>query len=170
VVTSYRPMSEHLETERLILRAWTPEDAPQHSALIGERGQDAPTVRRSRELIAIGQAKAATDGITLLVIQRRVEGDFIGYGGLIIGRSTLDEPEIGYELFKRAHGHGYATEAARALLDAATATGRRRVWATVRAWNAPSFRVLDKLGFHRDRIESMDDGKGDLAWLTRSLP
>jgi len=72
-------------------------------------------------------------GLALLPIFRRGEGDFIGYGGLIVGNASVDEPEIAYELLQRAHGCGYATEAARAVLEAAIATGRTRLWATVRA-------------------------------------
>ena len=41
--------------------------------------------------------------------------------------ATFDEPEIAYELLRRVHGQGYATEAARAVLDTAFATGRRRI-------------------------------------------
>ncbi len=74
-----------------------------------------------------------------------------GYCGLIVGRCTHDEPEIAYELLRRFHGHGYATEAARAVLEAAFATGRTRIWSTVGAWNTPpSLRVLEKIGFRRD--------------------
>lgn len=96
-----------------------------------------------------------------------MQGDFIGYCGLIVGRATVSEPEIAYELFHRVHGLGYATEAAVAVLRAATLTGRRRLWATVRSWNAPSLRVLDKLGFEMDHIST--DDRGELVWLTRSL-
>jgi RimJ/RimL family protein N-acetyltransferase len=67
----------------------------------------------------------------------------------------VDEPEIAYELLKRVHGHGHATEAARAVLGAAIATGRKRLWSTVRTWNTPSFRVLDKLGFERDHVSAV---------------
>ena len=84
------------------------------------------------------------------------------------GVPTVDEPEIAYELFRRAHGLGYATEAARAVLDAAIATGRERLWSTVRTWNTPSFRVLDKLGFERDHVST--DDRGEIVWLTRTLP
>lgn len=90
-----------------------------------------------------------------------------GYCGLITGRSTLEEPEIAYELLRSAHGNGYATEAASAVLAAAIATGRRRLWATVRTWNTPSFRVLAKLGFER-RHSTWDDG-GELVWNVREL-
>jgi RimJ/RimL family protein N-acetyltransferase len=104
----------------------------------------------------------------LLPVRRRDEGDFIGYCGLIVGRSTLEQPEIAYELLQRAHGRGYATEAAGAVLGAAIATGRKQLWATAGTWNTPSFRVLEKLGFERDHV-SADDG-GEFVWLTRSLP
>ncbi len=119
---------------------------------------------------AIAELLAATErtGIALLPVQRRDEGDFIGYCGLIIGRTTLEEPEIAYELFRHAHGQGYATEAAGAVLNAAAATGRKRLWSTVGTWNAPSLRVLEKLGFERDRV-SMEEN-GEVAWLTRTLP
>ena len=51
------------------------------------------------------------------------------------------------------------------MLEAAFATGRRRIWSTVRAQNAPSLRVLDKLGFRRDHLET--DERGELIYLVR---
>ncbi|WP_326778058.1 GNAT family N-acetyltransferase [Streptomyces sp. NBC_01445] len=167
-MSTYETMSFHLETERLILRPWAESDAAELCALISERGKGAPTVEHTRTSIAELLTATATTGIALLPIQRRAEGDFIGYCGLITGRSTLEEPEIAYELFQRAHGRGYATEAAGAVLDAAVATGRKRLWATVGAWNAPSFRVLEKLGFERDHVST--DDSGEVVWLTRTLP
>lgn len=166
-MSSYEPMSLRLETERLSLRLAAEADAEELCALVAERGKGMPTAERAREVIAKGKAEAATTGLALLNIRRRAEGDFIGYCGLIVGRSSVEEPEIAFELFQRVHGRGYATEAAGAILDAAIATGRRRLWATVRAWNTPSFRVLEKLGFTRDRVSADDDG--ELVWLSRSL-
>jgi len=167
-MSTYEPMPLHLVTERLSLRPWAESDADELCVLASERGTKAPTVERTREVIAEGLAATATTGLALLPIRRRAEGDFIGYCGLLVGRSTVEEPEIAFELLQRAHGHGYATEAAGAVLDAAIATGRQRLWSTVRTWNTPSFRVLEKLGFVRDHV-STDDG-GELVWLTRSLP
>ncbi|MEU9090352.1 GNAT family N-acetyltransferase [Streptomyces sp. NPDC048428] len=167
-MSTYEAMSFHLETERLILRPWAESDAVELRALRAERGEGTSTLEYTRTLIAKLLTATETTGIALLPIQRRDEGDFIGYCGVIIGRSTLEEPEIAYELFRRVHGHGYATEAARAVLDAAAATGRERLGATVDAGNAPSFRVLEKLGFERDHV-SMED-KGEVVWLTRPLP
>lgn len=124
------------------------------------------TAERAREIILKHLAATPATGIALLAIRRREEGDFIGYCGLIVGRCTLEEPETAYELFQRAHGRGYATEAASAVVDAAIATGRSRLWST--AWNTPSLRVLEKLGFHRDHVSAGD--RGEIVWLTRSLP
>jgi hypothetical protein len=119
-------MSFHLETERLIMQPWADADADALQALHAERGGGTPTLEQTREIIAHGITAAAETGIALLPIRRRSEGDFIGYCGLTIGRATIEEPEIAYELFKRVHGNGYATEAARAVLDAAAASGSGR--------------------------------------------
>ncbi|MGW6393917.1 GNAT family N-acetyltransferase [Streptomyces sp. NPDC055103] len=167
-MTTYETMSFRLETERLILRPWAESDAAEFRALIAERGKGASSVEHLRTAITELLAATETTGIALLPIQRRDEGDFIGYCGLIIGRATLDEPEIAYELFQHAHGRGYATEAAAAVLEAAVATGRKRLWSTVGTWNTPSLRVLEKLGFERDHL-SMEEN-GEVVWLTRSLP
>jgi RimJ/RimL family protein N-acetyltransferase len=99
-------------------------------------------------------------------IRQRSEERPIGYCGLIIGRGTFDEPEIAYEILPDFRGHGYATEAAGAVIEAAFATGRRRLWATVGSGNEPSLRVLVKHGFdihHRSINE-----RGDVVWLTRN--
>jgi RimJ/RimL family protein N-acetyltransferase len=165
---AYKPMPCHLQTERLRLQPWAESDADELRVLHSERGNGTPTVERAREIIEKQLAATAATGIALLPIRRRDEGDFIGYCGLIVGRSTVEEPEIAYELLRRAHGRGYATEAAGAVLDAAIATGRKRLWSTVGTWNTPSLRVLEKLGFERDHV-SADDG-GEFVWLTRSLP
>ncbi|NYH51444.1 MULTISPECIES: GNAT family N-acetyltransferase [Nocardiopsis] len=167
-MSTYETMPFHLETERLILRPWAESDAAEFCALLAERGNGTPTVEHTRTGIAKQLAATATTGIALLPVQRRDEGDFIGYCGLVIGRSTVEEPEIAYELFQRVHGRGYATEAAGAVLDAAVATGRRRLWSTVGAWNTPSIRVLEKLGFGRDHVSTEDSG--EVVWFTRSLP
>ncbi|MDT0380070.1 GNAT family N-acetyltransferase [Streptomyces sp. DSM 42041] len=164
---AYATMPFHLETERLLLRPWAESDAEPLRDLQSERGNGTPTLEHTRGVIAKQLAAAATTGIALLPIERRKEGDFIGYCGLIVGRTTVEEPEIAYELFRSVHGHGYATEAATAVLGAATATGRQRLWSTVGTWNTPSLRVLEKLGFARDHVSTED--RGDVVWLTRAL-
>jgi RimJ/RimL family protein N-acetyltransferase len=164
----FKPMALQLKTERLDLNLWEESDSVWIRKLVGERGVDMPTLDSTRSNIIEMRKKADENGISLLTIRRRDEGDFIGYCGLIIGRTTLEEPEIAYELFRSAHGKGYATEAASAVLDAAIATGRHRLWSTVGAWNAASFRVLEKLGFKRHH-STWEDKKGEIVWNVRDL-
>jgi RimJ/RimL family protein N-acetyltransferase len=166
----YQPMPMELQTQRLALRPWAQGDAEDYRALIAERDNGTVSAETARERIAAQLASSERTGIGLLTVRRRAGGDFLGYCGLIVGRASADEPEIAYELFRRVHGHGYATEAAQAVVEAAAMTGRKRLWATVGGRNTPSLRVLEKLGFHRDHADPDHDGQGERIWLTRTLP
>ena len=159
------PMPLRIETRRLVLTPEVPSDAGWFTELLNARGAGSSTEQDARDRIAAMAETIRTLGIGVLVLRRRADGAALGYCGLVVGRSSVDEPELAYELLPSAHGAGYATEAAQAVLDAALATGRRRIWATVRPWNAPSLRVLEKLGF-RHHHDSTDDA-GGLAWLVR---
>ncbi|MED1410993.1 MULTISPECIES: GNAT family N-acetyltransferase [Bacillus] len=163
----FEPMAFQLKTERLDLSMWEETDSAWMRKLIGERGVDMPPLDAVRSQLIEMRKRAVENGISLLTIRRRDEGDFIGYCGLIIGRSTLEEPEIAYELFRNAHRKGYATEAASVVLDAAIATGRHRLWSTVGAWNVASLRVLEKIGFKRHH--STWDERGEIVWNVRDL-
>ncbi len=169
---NHRAMASRLETARLLLQPFDPMDAERYAELIGERGPGArgfgTTTEGARQNIARMAQEAQDNGIGFLAIRRRMEGDLIGYCGLFVGRASLDEPEIAYELFRRAHGRGYATEAAVALIAEAAETGRHRLWSTVGIWNYPSFRVLQKAGFRRDHVETDSNG-ADVVYLVRDL-
>ena len=160
-------MALDIETARLTLRLRDERDAEWYRELVGERGEETLSLEESRARLARFRDLTIETGIGALAICRRAEGDVIGYGALVVGRCSLDEPEIAYELLRRFHGHGYATEAALALVAAAAATGRRRLWSTVGAWNAPSLRVLEKVGFRRDH--TVNDDRGEVVYLVRDL-
>ncbi|HTS14525.1 MAG TPA: GNAT family N-acetyltransferase [Candidatus Sulfotelmatobacter sp.] len=168
MTVEWKPLAGVIETERLTLRTRDERDAEWYRELVGERGDELPTLEEARARLARVRDLSRASGLGALAICRRAEGDVIGYCALIVGRASLDEPEIAYELLRRHHGHGYATEAARALVDAAAATGRRRLWSTVGAWNTPSLRVLEKVGFRRDRTVTIED-RGEVVWLVRDL-
>jgi len=162
----YAEMAWSIQTERLCLRLRDECDAVWNHELLGEHeGGTAESVQDVRLRLAEQRIEARSSGIGLLTIRRRADDEPLGYCGLIVGRCSLDEPEIAYELLKRFHGYGYATEAAQAVMDAAFATGRNRIWSTVGVWNEPSLRVLDKLGFQRHH-ESTND-RGRVVYLVR---
>lgn len=150
-------MAFSLETERLTLRLRTPDDADWSLELLGER-DDGTTLQLADVATRLAEQVETShkNGFGLLTMRRREDGEPIGYCGLIVGRTTFDEPEIAYELLRAHHGQGYATEAARAVVDEAFRTGRTRLWATIGDWNTASLRVVEKLGFRRDRTVVID--------------
>jgi RimJ/RimL family protein N-acetyltransferase len=158
-------MAGELRTERLRLRPWLDDDLDawdrRSAAAALDDSRDAMLGRIHRQ-----QAALADTDIALLVDPW--DGTFVGYCGLTPGRATLAEPELAYELLRGFHGQGLATEAARAVVESAAATGRRRLWATLRAWNRPSIRVLDKVGFAPTSRLTSDD-HGDVLWRERPL-
>jgi len=160
---TFSPMRLRIETERLILTPEEPSDAEWLAELLNARGTSTFTTADALDRIAVMAKTIQTTGIGALVLRKWPDGEALGYTAIVVGRASLDEPELAFELLPRAHGHGYATEAARALLDAAFDTGRRRIWATVRSWNEPSLRVLEKLGFRRDHCTM--DADGEVVWL-----
>ena len=177
-----RALPPLLRTTRLTLDGWSPADAGWYAALVAERSASAagrgepPTPRtsgRPTPEAAAGSVSslAATVGTPLPLHPVRLGGTgaALGYCGLVVGRSTAAEPELAYEFLEAAHGHGYATEAAAAVVDAARSAGYPRLWATIRAWNAPSFAVAGRLGFVRDPAATAahpepDDGRGEQVW------
>jgi RimJ/RimL family protein N-acetyltransferase len=174
VVATFEPMASELFTDRLHLRWWRESDAEPHRELWTERDP------RSRRLIDVDgrptvkdlrrqQSLDAESGLTLYAVERRVGAEFIGYCGLIVGQASAEEPEIAYEFARRIHGYGYATEAARIVVAEAAATRRSRLWATVRDWNIPSIRVLEKVGFHDSGRVTPDPERGNTIWMTVDL-
>jgi RimJ/RimL family protein N-acetyltransferase len=161
-------MPDRIETQRLILRCWTDADAAWHARMVTERDRppDDPAAYSARVVLE-QRRRTAAQGFGLYVVEVRPGSDPIGYCGLTVGRSTPAEPELAFELLRGAHGRGYATEAARAVVEAAAGAGLRRLWATVRPWNGPSLRVLDKLGFDRDRVDQ--DHRGAFVWMRLGL-
>ncbi len=76
------------------------------------------------------------------------------------------QAELGYVFDPRHHGHGYATEAVRAVLDLAFGPlGLRRVVASCFAANEPSWRLMERLGMRREGTHLRDSMHRDRGWL-----
>ncbi len=103
-------------------------------------------------------------------MERKAARDVIGYCGLVDrGGEAEGEPELAFELLRRVWGHGYATEAAWAVLDWARSSGYQRLWATVWDWNTASRRVLAKVGFTETDHREVDAAHGTSLLTTRRL-
>lgn len=73
----------------------------------------------------------------------------VGHCGFHGPPELIGRAEIGYTVFTNDRGHGFAKEAARALVDWAFDQGERQVFASVSPNNAPSLAVLRSLGFRQ---------------------
>ncbi|MCU1500920.1 MAG: N-acetyltransferase [Ilumatobacteraceae bacterium] len=153
------PWPERTETERLVLRCWTVDDAAALSAAIGESlehlrpwmpwasGDAPPSVASQVELITGWDAQRRDGGDLTL-------GVFAGDG--VVGGTGLHRRvgpgglEIGYWIHVDHVRNGYATEVSAGLTDLAfTIDGIDRVEIHHDAANVPSGRVPARLGYRR---------------------
>ncbi len=71
----------------------------------------------------------------------------------LIKRDTLDEVDIGYAFLPAFHGHGYALEAARAVVDyGRISVGLKTLQAIVTPGNDRSNALLEKIGMRFQRL------------------
>ena len=147
------PPCLQLTTARLVLPALSPAGAADLLA-----GIAAPDRIWAADYPGLDDAVAATAYLWAL----EHVGDFPPYGpfqlvrradGVVIGGAGFHGPpvggevEIAYAVVPSARGNGYASEAVRALVDLAAASGARSVSAVVAADNDASERVARAVGF-----------------------
>jgi len=138
-------------TERLLLRPGWAEDAPALHAAIAEEAivrnlASAPwpySLDDARAFLATEHDPASAS----LLVFRRTDGapQLIGAAGL--GRLPDGETELGYWIARSSWGLGYATEAARAVVEIARSLRLPKLHAGHFIDNPASGRVLGKLGF-----------------------
>ncbi|GAA3307713.1 GNAT family N-acetyltransferase [Nonomuraea dietziae] len=145
------PADADLSTDRLILRTWTAAEvaAVLDGRMLAHWAEDFPA--EGDRVIAglFGEHPGWLGEYGHRQIVERSTGLVIGSIGLFWPPSdgTL---EIGYGVVASRQGHGYASEATRALTRfALTAPGVHTVSAEVELSNPPSLRVLEKAGFQR---------------------
>jgi [ribosomal protein S5]-alanine N-acetyltransferase len=147
-----------LRTARLLLRPFTPADTDAIYALQSNprvlRYWDSPPWKeraRADRFIAVCRQMEQEGTGARLAIERAADGAFIGWCCLIHWNPDYRSASMGYCLDDAVWGHGFATEAAGALLQWAFDTlDLNRVQAETDTRNTASSRVLEKLGFVRE--------------------
>lgn len=86
------------------------------------------------------------DWLARLVVTR-VEREVIGHCGFHGPPEVIGRAEIGYTVFAPFRSHGFAKEAARALVEWALSNGEAKVYASVSPDNAASLAVVRSVGF-----------------------
>ncbi len=144
-----------LETERLLLRPWRAADADELYELAKDpaigpiAGWPIHTsVEESRQIITDILSAPGTFCITL-----KGSDKIIGCAGLNFGQAatmelSIDEGELGYWIGKAFWGCGYATEAAKRVIEYGfTDLQLRGIWGAYYEGNDRSCNVQRKLGF-----------------------
>lgn len=165
-----------LLTTRLRLRPVTPADDDALFALHTDvrvlRYWDAPPWRdlsQAHRFVAKSREMSEDGTGARLVIEALSDRRFIGWCSLTRWSPIHRSAALGYCLAQDGWGHGYATEAAGALLGWAFETlDLNRVQAEADTRNRASARVLEKLGFVLEgtlREDCVVDGEVSDSWV-----
>jgi RimJ/RimL family protein N-acetyltransferase len=170
-----------LETERLLLRTFTRDDAPLIYELnldpdvtryTGDPVRDLSHAREVLEQVILPQYTLYNHGRWAVLLkpewpdpiksagmtlpELQPEGDFIGWCGLKT-RPERNEIDLGFRFMKKAWGKGFATEAARACLEYGFGKlNLPRIVARAMPQNSASIRVIEKCGMQYIGDEVVD--------------
>jgi len=155
-----RERASVIETERLVLRRLTPDDAafilelvndPDWLRYIGDKGVH--NLDDARAYIENGpMAMYQREGFGLFMVELKKDATPIGMCGLI-KRETLEDVDLGFAYLPAYRANGYGREAARATLDyGRNSAALRRIVAITSIDNEASGRLLQAVGMRFERL------------------
>ena len=157
-----------LETQRLVIRSFEPGDIPAYAEIVAD-----PHVTRflgDGRPYSYEEASAYIEDCIALDIDTGIsryavllDGELIGFCGF---KDCGDHIDLGWRYAERHWGNGYATEAARAVLEHGIETlALTGIKAVSFEENVGSVRVIEKLGF--EFVERVSDDHGTLLWYAQ---
>lgn len=160
-----------LETERLLLREITTDDAafllrllnePSFISNIGDR--NVRTIEDAKRYALNGPiASYEQHGFGLYLVVLKETGEAMGICGLV-KREVFADADIGYAFLPEYWGKGYAIEATAATKGYAFGQlGQRRLLAIVNPENESSIKLLKKLGLGFSRMVRMSDDAPEIC-------
>jgi len=166
-----------LETERLVIRRLSADDAefilallnePSFLRYIGDKG-----VRNIADAVRYIQtgplASYERFGFGIYLVELKESGEPIGMCGLI-KRETLPDVDIGFAFLPNFWSRGFAFEAAAAVLNYGRAVlGLRRIVAITSPDNDPSAKLLEKIGLRFERLIKLGDDPSEVRLFVSSM-
>jgi RimJ/RimL family protein N-acetyltransferase len=153
-------MTLPIVTERLVIRRYTHDDIPDLLRFASHpsvakilSGRTQVTEEGVKNYIDLQNSYQPfeQDKVFELAIERKEDGKVIGLLGLI--RQEHRQGEMGWALGVEYRGRGYATEAARALMDYGfNSLGLHRLHADTSTDNLASWRMMERLGMRREGL------------------
>lgn len=169
-------MTLPIVTERLVLRRYTYDDIPDVlrfasqpsvARVTSERIQATEEGIRKYIDLQNSYQPFEKDKVFELAVERKEDGKVIGLLGMICRDHR--QGEIGWALGVEYRGQGYATEAARALMDYGfNSLGLHRIHADTSSDNLASWRIMERLGMRREALlrgSVYEEGK----WLDKYI-
>lgn len=162
-----------IETDRLVLRGFTPEDAgfaigiwndPATCEYLTDEPMETVSGEYLREVEALGEDEACC----YLIAVDKAAGARVGTCSFILRDGVCD---IAYCVSKEYWRRGYATEMALGMRDYAKGQGARRLTVSIFKGNAASMAIAEKLGCRvvserpyrkKDRVLTEYQYEGDL--------
>jgi RimJ/RimL family protein N-acetyltransferase len=169
---------EVLQTARLTVRHFEPADAPFILELlnepswvryIGDKGIKtlADAERYIQEVLVAMYARL---GFGLYLVELTGSGESLGMCGLV-KRDSLEDVDLGFAFLPRYWARGYAHESAAAVMSQATKLlGLNRLVAITLPTNQAASKLLQKLGFHFERMFSATASAEELMLYAIALP
>lgn len=157
-------MNSVIETNRLILRELTPDDAADLSLVLSDEESmvhypHAFSAEEVQQWIARNMERYRADGFGLWAVVRKSDNQFIGDCGITL--QNIDGeilPEIGFHTIKHFCNQGYATEAAEACKEyAIRKLGFTTIYSYSRESNVASQKVAAKIGMQKIKAFKQDD-------------
>lgn len=166
-----------LETERLVLRQFSVEDAdfilrllnePSFIRNIGDRGVRTLEDARSY-ILRVPIASYERNGFGLYLVILKESGESVGMCGLI-KREELEDVDIGYAFLPEYWSKGYAVESALAVKEyARDVIGLKRLVAITDPENQGSIRVLEKIGLRFEKMIRLSEDDIELKLLAADI-
>ncbi|MGI9271007.1 MAG: GNAT family N-acetyltransferase [Woeseiaceae bacterium] len=170
-------MAFQLETRRLSMRWLTLADADLMLAIwndpafvqhVGDRG--IRTIDQANETLSDGAFKLYEDyGYGPYRVALASDDTEIGTCGLF-RREGFEDPDIGYSILPAYCGHGFAYEAANAVLAYARSELKLpRITAFISPGNAPSIGLAEKLGLRFERTARLAGEDSDVSLYSMEM-
>ena len=170
-------MKKILETERLVLREFSVDDAEFILNLLNTPGwleyigdKNVRTAEDAVSYLENGPIKSYKEnGFGLWKTLLKNKNTPIGMCGLI-NRESLEDIDIGFALLPEYSNLGYGYEIARATMDYANDTLRiKKVVAITNSNNIRSKKLLNKLGLHFEREIKLSDDDSVLLFSPQNM-
>jgi RimJ/RimL family protein N-acetyltransferase len=158
-----------LETERLILRGWTPADAQPFAEMCGDEQLmryvgGVMDQHNAWRRMAVYAGSWQLYGYGSFALQSKATGELVGYSG-IYDPVGWPEREINWGLRRAYLGQGFITEAASRARDYAyDDLGFSTIASCIDQENAPSIAVAQRLGCTLDRVVTGFAGRPMGVW------